>query len=83
MSRIKQLAATALVAIVPVVGVLSTGAGVAAAEVPSGLPPKSCLGQINANGNLLLGETPRERAYAYANPGQFEQDQLACQTAAG
>ena len=81
-SGLKTLAATAALGAMLLTGGLGPGSA-SAAEVPMGLPATSCLGQINANGTLLLGETPKERAYAFETVGEFEQNQLACQTAVG
>ena len=66
-----------------------TSGGASAAGVgegtPNGLPQESCLGQISANGVLLFGQTPAERAalFGMENAGEQQQDQLACQGAVG
>ena len=63
-------------------GASAAGAG---EGVPNGLPQESCLGQISANGVLLFGETPAERAFLLGleSAGEFQQGQLACQGAVG
>ena len=89
MSRIKRLAATAALSVLVLTGAAGAAGGALAAGpgegTPGGLPQASCLGQITANGVLLFGETPAERAalLGYENAGQRQREQLACKTAVG
>jgi hypothetical protein len=84
MSKTKRLAAAAAL------GALMVTASGAAAQgpgegTPGDLPQASCLGQISANGVLLLGLTPAERSalMGFATAGEWQQNQLACQEGVG
>ena len=71
-------------------GALVVTGGSAAAQgqgegTPNGLPSQSCLGQISANGVLLLGLTPAERSalMGFETAGEWQQNQLACKEGVG
>jgi hypothetical protein len=86
MSRIKRLVATAALGALVLAGAAGGASAAGPGEgMPGGLPQQSCLGQINANGVLLDGQTPAEQAaeFGYETVAAWEQAQLACKTAVG
>ena len=87
MSRVKRLVATAALGALVLTGTAVGGAAAAGAGegTPGGLPQESCLGQISANGVLLLEQTPAERAalFGFDNAGEWNANQHACTSAQG